>query len=133
MNVIQLDGQDSVIDWFGYWPTFHDSEIVGISLQRASESRVDVLTWLTRNQVDSEGIYIREKYAVVSFVLSSITDLSLGGFSGQNVISGLSIEAHSSGIRLVLHPSFGISGYVEADQIRVEVRPLQNAPHTTTR
>ena len=44
------------------------------------------------SETDEAGYFINRKHVVVSFELSGVTDLSLTGFSTQNVILGLSIE-----------------------------------------
>jgi len=30
-----VPGAAEIVNWFGYWPTFHDAEIVSIELKRA--------------------------------------------------------------------------------------------------
>jgi hypothetical protein len=58
---------------------------------------------------------------VVTFVLDRITDLKLEDFSQQNLIFKLHIEKREGGTRLILAPRYGISGFIEAAAVSVEV------------
>ena len=125
---IHLPGSETVVDWFGRWPTFADAEILSLLLQRASDSRLEVLTWLTRSEVGRDGTFVREKHAIVVFLLTSITSLALTDFTSQNVIGGLTVEEHrENGKRLILDPCWGLNGYIEAAGIRVELVPLDRS------
>jgi hypothetical protein len=111
---IHLPGSDTVKEWFGAWPYFHDGEIIGLTLCRKGESILRVYP------------YYPEKPATVEFVLSVITNLELAGFSCQNVISDLTIkqaisELGDSVLRIELHPCFGLTGCLDAKQIRVNL------------
>lgn len=118
-----IDGAQAVLDWFGCWPSFHDAEIVELHLSRRGPSRLRILNWRVNWQVVEDGYYRREKEAVVTFVFDRITDLKLEDFSQQNVIFGLRIEKSEGGIRLILAPCYGISGFIEAAAVSVEVAP----------
>lgn len=109
-------GAEKVIEWFGRWPSFHDAEIVSLQLSRSASSLLRVYP------------YFPEKPATVHFILENVTDIDLTGFSSQNVIFGLSLEASASErgdavYRLVLSPCFGIGGRMEAKSVRVELVP----------
>lgn len=43
--------------------------------------------------------------------------------SEQNVISGLEVEACEVGVKLVMHPCFGLSGTIQAKNFALEVYP----------
>jgi len=119
----ELQGYETVLAWFDAWPSFHDAEITQISLSTHGDSSLEVATWRTRAELDSGGFYARDKEAVVVFHMSAISSVELSGFSPQNVIAGLIIVKQDRRIRLLLEPCYGVSGYIEAQEIRVEVRP----------
>jgi hypothetical protein len=129
-HVPEVQGATEVVAWFGRWPSFHDGEILELHLCRAGESRLRVHTWLLTNEVDSQGYYVQKQHAIVTFVLSDITDLELTDFSCQNVIFGLSLEPVESGFRLQLAPCYGMAGYIVASGVRVEIEP-EVKPHDT--
>jgi len=37
-----IPGAADVIAWFGYWPHFHDAEVLSITLDRSGESQVAI-------------------------------------------------------------------------------------------
>jgi hypothetical protein len=37
-----IPGAALVVGWFGYWPTFHDAEVLSIFLDRTGESRIAI-------------------------------------------------------------------------------------------
>ena len=114
--VSTVSGADAVIQWFGSWPSFHDAEIISISLARKGESVLRVYP------------YYPQKPATVNFVLGDVTDIELNDFSPQNVINGLHIERATdrngeSVYRLILAPCYGVAGRIDAKSLRFEVSP----------
>ena len=71
-NAIHLEllGSEKVAAWFGSWPSFHDAEIVSLSLQRSGSSLLRICP------------YFPEKPATVEFILEEEMDLELRDFSG---------------------------------------------------
>jgi Immunity protein 50 len=113
---LQLAGSDTVTQWFGAWPDFHDAEVISLNLSRKAQSILRVYP------------YYPEKPATVEFVLNEITDLDLADFSSQNVVSGLSIEQviNKEGgavLRLQMFPCYGLAGYIDAKQVQLNLIP----------
>src|SRR5665213_3244258 len=105
-----IDGAEQLYAWFGDWPSFHDAEVIELHLSRRSSSSLAIHTWKMTSEVDVKGYYVHTKDVVVEFVLNGISDLSLNGFSHQNVIFGLAVDktvsythlrAHETGRNLV--------------------------------
>ena len=62
----------TVIQWFGYKPTFHDAEVIGIELRRAPDrSTVRVHAWRTLQEVDEEGHFRQDRHAIVTIILKA--------------------------------------------------------------
>jgi hypothetical protein len=112
---LELPGAEKVVDWFGAWPSFHDAEILSLSLHRSGPSLLRIYP------------YFPAKPATVEFILEDVTDLALLDFSEQNVIFDLKVERAESQnetpLRLVLFPCFGLAGNIDAKSIRVDVTP----------
>lgn len=121
--ILDLAGAQALIEWFGRRPSFHDAEILSVSLDRAGTSRIRLHTWDMTSEVDAKGYYVLRNHVVVSFLLDDISDLELAGFSHQNVISGLTIKRSQEGIKLLLGPCYGLAGTLTARAIRVEFEP----------
>lgn len=109
--------------WFGYWPTFHDAEVLSVALERNAASRLRVHTWHMTNQVDERGYYVMTKHIVVSFVLENVTDCELGAFNRQNVLNSLRVERESKGFKVILDECYGLNGSITATGLRIELEP----------
>ena len=112
----ELPGAEKLREWFGRLPTFHDGEVISLSLARSGPSVLRVYP------------YVPQKPAVVDFIFEEITDLSLEDFSPQNVISLLTAKKVTTKtfgqvIRVRLSPCYGIAGTIEAKRVRIEVVP----------
>jgi hypothetical protein len=114
--------------WFGYWPTFHDAEVLSLLLDRNGASSLRIHTWHRTNQVDGGGNYVRTKHRVVSFILESVTDCDLGAFNHQNVLNSLTVEREPEGYKLSLGPSFGLNGTITAERLKIELEPWTDMP-----
>jgi hypothetical protein len=121
LNVIV--GAQELHDWFGYWPGFHDAEIVSLHLNRHGPSYLLIHTWEMTNKVDERGFYVMQKHVVVEFVLNDISELDLGGFSHQNVIFGLDLEKKDAGFTLTLDPCYGLAGTIDANKVSIRLKP----------
>jgi Immunity protein 50 len=118
-----VEGATSLRDWFGYWPSFHDAEVIWLHLNRRAASSLLLHTWEMTKETDERGYYVLAKHVVVEFVLQEILGLSLNGFSHQNVIFGLTVETFENAFRLTLEDSYGIAGTIDAEQISIRLTP----------
>lgn len=117
-------GWDSVVEWFGFVPTFHDSEIVALELRREPELSVLKLAyWRTNDDLTEAGTYRQDRHAIVVFEIDGIEELRLDGWSKQNVIDGLTIERSMSGFKLVFPQIYGVDGEISARRLAVRVEP----------
>jgi hypothetical protein len=112
----ELTGAEAVRQWFGSWPSFHDAEVISLSLARKGQSVLRVYP------------YYPHKPATVDFIFENVTDIELQDFSGQNVIMYLSIETATDQngdkvYRVVLGPCYGLAGRIDAKSLRVELSP----------
>ena len=112
-----------LVSGFAYWPSFYDAGVLSVHLNRSGESTVAIHTRHRTNQVDDRGYFVTSKHVVVTFILEGIQAFRLDDFNHQNVISGLSLEEVATGYRLTLHPCFGAHGILEAEHIRIDIRP----------
>jgi hypothetical protein len=118
-----VEGAKNLRDWFGYWPSFHDGEVIEMHLCRSSVSSIKIHTWETTNEVDAHGYNIMTKHVVVEFLFKGISSLSLSGFNNQNVLFGLALEKANGGYRLILDECYGLAGTIEANEISIRLAP----------
>ena len=116
-------GAAELFAWFGFWPTFHDGEVLSVHLNRAGLSHLRVHTWERTNELDSRRYYVVRKHVIVTFFLEGISELELDGFSHQNVLAELTLTQDPGGYNLKLWPCHGISGEIKARSVRIELEP----------
>ena len=64
-----------------------------------------------------------DKHAVVTFELKDISDLELFDFSRQNVLASLEVARDGKAVHILLHPSYGLGGRIDAGQVVVSLTP----------
>ena len=123
-----IPGAADVVAWFGYWPSFHDAEVLSITLDRSESSRIVVHTWNRTDEVGARGYYVVDKHAIVTFGLEDflldregITNSQIDGFSKQNVLSSLTVRKTLEGCDLILN--YAVSASISARRLWVELSP----------
>ncbi len=117
-----------MVSWFGYWPSFHDAEVLQIHLNRLGMSRLRLHAWHTSaialtEEHEGKRQFVREQHALVTFELGAISDLELSDFSSQNVLASLDIERDGNVFRVRLDPLYGIGGRIDAGECAVFIQP----------
>ena len=108
MNASPINGVPGAAELearFGYWPTFHDAEVLSLAMERNGVSKLRV----------------RCKDVLVSFVLENVTDCDLAEFNHQNVLNSLGLALQPEGYKLTLEPCFGLNGSITAQRLRIEL------------
>jgi hypothetical protein len=102
---MRLQGSDIVERVFGCWPSFHDAEVLRITLNRDGPSlSLELLTFALDK---SDG---RLQHFIVRLEFHGIDELRLEGFNHQNAIWGLSLaDAPNERIDVHIESTFGAS------------------------
>lgn len=131
-----IEGSEKLIKIFGYWPSFHDAEIIELNLWRgevnsgAGQYIFPVLTlklhlWEITGDVNPEGYFICRKHTLTTIRFHNVEESKIEGFNHQNAILGLDIsqEHRSEGVSplfaVTLRPAFGIDASFKC--VRTEV------------
>lgn len=132
-----IPGGPELLAWFGQEPTFHDAEILSLSLNRSGVSELKIHGWINTGEIGPDRTLLLAKQAIVTFHLEQIMDLQLDGFSVQNVISGLelgyakdrgrsdyfSLPQDPNDVDIELMPCAGLDGYIRAKKVSVSFVP----------
>jgi hypothetical protein len=118
-----VPGAAELFTWFGYWPSFHDAEIISLALNRSGTSTLRIHTWQMTSQTDERGYYILDKHVLINFQMEEILGLELGDFNLQNVISGLNIRKTDDGYQIEMGPCYGLAGSITARKLSIEIEP----------
>ncbi len=111
---------ETVIDHFGYWPTFHDSEVLSICFQRdhimdapGPSLVVKLYAFEMTSEVTEDNFYKIIKHCVITIEFDGVEMNEFNGFNHQNalwgveVTTGRDIDAKEV-IKVELSQSFGV-------------------------
>ena len=119
-----IPGAESVVNWFGKWPSFHDAEIMTLHIDREQgASSMRIRAFALSDRTDSSGHFIRERDALVVFEFTGIRSMRIDGEDAdvQNVISSLQVEHVKDGYRLLLGPCYGMAGEIVVRALKVRL------------
>jgi hypothetical protein len=121
-----VPGAAALVDWFeGRWPSFHDAEVLGLSLDREdARCSLRVHAFRMTSQVDAKGYFVCDRHVAVTFEFKDVTHLELEDFNHQNAIYGLELSrTEGGGFRVEIEPAYGLAGAIEALGLRIEIQP----------
>ena len=121
----RIEGSERLLGIFGYWPSFHDAEVIELHFWRGDANpdsgsyHLPILTvklhvWEITNNVDDEGYFERVKHTLTTIRFHDVDEFKMEGFNHQNAILGLHIaeQQGSQGPAAVLsvnfRPAFGM-------------------------
>lgn len=99
----QIRNVELLTDIFGRFPSFHDSEIVRLALERGSRNEsgpiltAEVHVFEMTKEVDSQNKFILKNHTLAALRFAGVRDLVIDDFNQQNVVGGLSIESSPNG------------------------------------
>lgn len=108
---------------FGYWPGFHDAEVVRLKLDRGGgreadpSLEADVYVFEMTSEVGPDGTYVLRHRTLVTLLFEGIDGLEMTGFNQQNVLMCLTIaesgtreESADLTCEVTFEGSWGLSG-----------------------
>jgi hypothetical protein len=123
-----IEGVDKILLWFGYWPRFHDSNILDVNLVVNGVSTIRLHAFQMTSKLDDRGYYVLDKHCQITFKVSQITQLS---FTADNlcigVLFGLSIDKQGDDFILEFDPSAGLYGSLRAKKLALDLEPYSPA------
>jgi hypothetical protein len=128
-----IAGANKVEETLGFWPTFHDAEVIAFSVERAlpfkngaTVARLAVLVRQFRTVGEGTAQYaqILSKSVLIRFLFVGVCELELSGFNHQNVINSIEvtpIETAESANQLVdIESIWGFGGTLHCSSVEVE-------------
>ena len=129
-------GSEKLTNIFGYWPSFHDAEILDLHFWRGDIQtdkgiyNFPVLTlkvhlWELTNKVDPKGFLILQHHTLTTLRFYDVNDFQMQGFNHQNAMMRLAVsseqrtEAPSPYFAVVVEPAFGMEASFKC--LRMEV------------
>lgn len=121
-----IPGGAALLEWFGgRVPSFHDSEVLRLTLERERASAtLAVHAFQMTSEIDSRGYFVCTRHVVVTFRLFWVESLELDGFNFQNALLGLSVTRDKSrGFIVEMEPAYGIGGTIHALEMEIALEP----------
>ncbi|MDR3621416.1 MAG: Imm50 family immunity protein [Paludisphaera borealis] len=134
-----IDGAAKLTRIFGYWPSFHDAEVLWVRLDRGPVHEeggcgpaLEALfhAFEMTNEVGPDGVYVQRHHVLVRLRFHDISGLNLEGFNHQNVLFEMSIsdlrelEMEKIDFEVTLTTSYGLRGCFQCHRVEViEVTP----------
>ena len=128
----KIQNSHLLTDIFGRWPSFHDAEVLRLTLDRGERDNFEpsleaaVHVFEMTSDVDDKGRYVLNNHVVVRFRFSRIVNLSLEGFNRQNVLQYLEIENLSDReqdkvkFKVLFEGIFGVKAKFHCDSVNLE-------------
>jgi len=131
-----IQGSEKLTRIFGYWPSFHDAEVLEVHLLRGDIvpthglNEFPILTlkihlWELTKETDSEGYLVTKHHTQATLRFCDVSDLDLKDFNQQNAILQLLLtvqdrsEPPSPYLAVELVPAFGISASFKCTRVEV--------------
>ncbi|MFO1054396.1 MAG: Imm50 family immunity protein [Planctomycetota bacterium] len=95
---MNIPGSELLTSVFGYWPSFHDAEVVRLELVRVApfaegpDLLADIHAFEITRDVGPDGYLVLRHHVLVSFRFGGVDQLRLEGWNNQNVLFALRIE-----------------------------------------
>ena len=94
-----VTGHERLTEIFGCWPSFHDSEVISIRLERRGRDQwegpvayVSVHVFEGYRKAERSAEVKWRNHTIVTFRFATVVDISLNGFNQQNAIQDLTFE-----------------------------------------
>jgi hypothetical protein len=123
----QIEGAAAVVEWFGFWPTFHDAHLTEIHLTGDDgKCRLRVHAWETLSETDEKGFLKTTKHCLVTFTFSEVEELALtsdGGGVGTIIFEMKWKNGADDSTEVQWEVSIGIGGRIRARNCQVQLEP----------
>lgn len=98
-NIGAIEGAGKLLSIFGYWPSFHDAEVVWIRLDRKPACDSDygptlealIHAFEMTSEIDPKGYYVLRHHVLVHLRFREVVGLRMEGYNHQNVLYGLNL------------------------------------------
>ncbi len=133
-----LPGGQTVIDWFGFCPVFHDGTLERLELSEGN-GILTIRTYRMTSKIDAEGFYVLDRHASVTLRMRGVTGVKLEGDAGS-IISELIIRRLetdgaasdwqtcagpvSGDIEIAFDTAVGLYGSIFTKELAFELQPL---------
>jgi len=128
---VQIENGQLLTDRFGYWPSFHDAEIVRARFEREGADapflEFDIHVFEMTSDLDEKGRYVSRKHTLTTIRCCDIILEEFKGWNHQNVIWELCIvplanttgNEKDDGIEVLIRSSYGCECELVCKKVRI--------------
>jgi len=94
-GIERIAGAEDLVAIFGYWPSFHDAEVLWVRFDRRpfgdGQPTLEALVhaFEITSEVSADGYYVLRHHVLVHLRFRDVVELRLVGFNHQNALMGL--------------------------------------------
>lgn len=134
-----VERADLLTGIFGSWPSFHDAEVVRLSLDRRGadgpilEAQIHVFRMTSK--VDSRDFYVLQNHTLATLRFTKVTIRAFEDFNHQNVLFALDIARRDPGaieglgFEVRMQSSYGLQAWFSCERVIVDAAvPWEPAP-----
>jgi len=119
MDTSQLvENGQALVEIMGYWPSFHDANVMEIS-RETDTFTVTVHLFAMTDQVDSAGYYILEKHHLVTIAMHGLQSSSLPLTYSDDCLSGLTFSRSGDLTQVDFESHMGQDGTVLCRKVEI--------------
>jgi hypothetical protein len=136
----KIKNSERLVSIFGYWPSFHDAEVIWMRLERRATSlgrgpTVETLihTFEMTSEVNSAGFYVLRNHVLAHLRFSRVREFVSCDFNHQNALLALSIKDISHrqmeyiNFEVTFDAAFGLEASFQCQDIEiVNVEPCNS-------
>ncbi len=120
----EIENARLVIDHFGYWPTFHDSEIISITFERTldkgtSSAMLRVYSFEMTDKVVNRYFKLI-KHCFVDIEITDLMKTEIDGFNHQNAVLALEFGKEGDNVFCNMVSAYGVDGIIEGKKIKIK-------------
>lgn len=114
--------KEKLVDFLGYFPTFHDDEILSVQFDRKGPTIfMEISTRQWTNEVDERGSLKYGKKGLITFRFDGVEQVKLEGECLiQNVILDMWFTEHEQDVLTQIQSSFGLGGTIVSKSVMIE-------------
>jgi len=120
----QIEGAEKLITVFGYWPSFHDAEVLWLRMDRRAVREDVYLPTLEMmvhafemtSEIGPEGAYVLRHHVLVHLRFHMVDHVKLADFNHQNALYGLyfndirASQLEQADFEITLEGAWGLDG-----------------------
>jgi hypothetical protein len=128
---VEIENSNLVTDWFGFWPSFHDAEVIEINLHRSLRGiengavlSASVYAFQMTSEVDEKSFYKLIKNCVIELEFLNIDSLEVEDFNHQNALHNIEFSqvkniSGNHSISVDFNSNYGVSFTFTCSKVRV--------------